>query len=357
MKITEAEKVRGVDYITPNGKIFRGEVRLEDLRYKDKNVQADVKRIARLVKNKHYGNYPWEKLLSQIEEKWNPSCRDTTYHTEPVVYSPFLVLQRVDGGGNTFYTPFRSRHRHSALLALDYDKPIDCFIYDTKAMESVSKHELEKFVDKIYKVIGSGQQYQTLHFPHGVSFNSRDDSRQVFKSCEWSSHFWCGKTVLDVGCHIGYMALEAKRRGADRVVGFDLDGKLIGLGKELSKILDLEIELYNCDFWDFPLWGEKFDIVMAHQCMYHFTTEHRCEYAKQHTEKEMLDLISNSCLERFFSYTFIHDDDKPTTYSEGYRPTKSQIEKDFYDRGYKTVEIKEVNGTTKRTIVASRLHY
>ena len=35
-----------------------------------------------------------------------------------------------------------------------------------------------------------------------------------------------GKTVLDIGCNGGFYSLEMKRRGADRVVGIDMDERI-----------------------------------------------------------------------------------------------------------------------------------
>lgn len=301
--------------------------------------------------------YPWDVLLNKIKGGgWDPAHRDNTYHLEPAGYSPFRVLKK-EYNGDFVYVPENGGHRFVALKVLGID-PVDCFVLDPEGLSSVSVPALNSFLQHMNQVVGGGQQYQSLFLPNGVVHRSRDVSLDVFNSCKWPSIHWCGKTVLDIGCHIGEMCFEAKRRGASRVVGFDLDGKLTGLGKELSKILGLDVEFYNCDFWDFPLWGEKFDIVMAHQCLYHFNTEHRCVNAKTHTTDEMLDLVTNACSEDFFSYTFIHDDDKPTTHTEGYRPTKTEFKEDLKKRGFIRTTINSVyNHSAKRAMVANRVVY
>lgn len=341
------------DYLGPDENIYRAKVPLSSIRYQNETVQKDVGRLVDLYVSGNTDTYPWEKLTENIKNGWDPSCRELTYHRERNLYSPFIV-EKVPTEEGCLYDPYRARHRHVVLRGLGID-PVDCFVYDHGGMDHVDKTELERFVGKFPDALGGRFLYQGLTLPKGVSLSSRDNSLEIFASTGWPSHHWAGKTVLDVGCHLGAMALEAKRRGASRVVGFDLDSNLLGLAEELSIILGLDIELYDCDFWDFPLWGQKFDIVMANQCMYHFTTEHRCAYAKQHTEAEMLDRITGACKEDFFTYTFIHEDDKPTTYIEGYRPTVSEIYKDLSDRGFGIIKMMDnISKISKRTIVASK---
>ena len=301
-------------------------------------------------------SYPWGDLLDGMKEQWDPAHRDTTYHSEPAGYSPFKVHKR-ELNGEVVYVPENGRHRFVALKSLGID-PVDCFVVEQDGLEHVDVDELKSFLTHMDNVVAGGQQYQSLVLPNGVKHNSRDVSLDVFNSSGWSNYQWCGKTVLDIGCHIGEMCFEAKRRGAERVVGFDLDGKLTGLGAELSKILDLEVEFFNCDFWNFPLWDEQFDIVTAHQCLYHFNTVHRCENAKDHTKDEMLDLVTGACREDLFSYTFIHDDDKPSIDPEGYRPTKTEFIRDLNIRGFVQTEIKPLYPhSAKRAMVASKVVY
>ena len=54
-----------------------------------------------------------------------------------------------------------------------------------------------------------------------------------------------GKTVLDIGCNMGMICMEAKRRGAVRVVGIDYDKKVIETAKKFFKQNDCDVELYN----------------------------------------------------------------------------------------------------------------
>ena len=53
-----------------------------------------------------------------------------------------------------------------------------------------------------------------------------------------------GKTVLDVGCNTGLVCLEAKRRGATRVVGFDHKRTNIERAQRKAEEENLQIEYY-----------------------------------------------------------------------------------------------------------------
>ena len=50
-----------------------------------------------------------------------------------------------------------------------------------------------------------------------------------------------GETVIDFGCSVGAICIDAKRRGAKRVVGLDFKAETIQVAKGLAKELNLEI--------------------------------------------------------------------------------------------------------------------
>ena len=251
--------------LNPNIKIIREKIPLNKIVILDEGVEADLKNWENLLKtNVNLGEYPWSKLIDLIKEGWDPAFSSKSI-IQRGQFSPFRVLKKVFNG-DILYIPENGKHRLVVLRYLNID-PVECFVLDGEGLNSVSKERLESFLVHMNEVVGGGQQYQSLLLPNGIEHQGRDITSDVFNSSGWNDFFWCGKTVLDIGCHIGGICFEAKRRGAKRVVGFDLDGKLIGLGKELSKLLGLEVEFFHCDFWDFPLWEEKFDIVMAHQCL------------------------------------------------------------------------------------------
>ena len=73
-----------------------------------------------------------------------------------------------------------------------------------------------------------GHRYEVMNFPKSLN----------------------GETLFDIGCSIGAVCFEAKRRGAKRVVGIDYRKETIEVGKKLAKEYDLDVELYTFDIND-----------------------------------------------------------------------------------------------------------
>src|SRR4051794_23896292 len=69
-----------------------------------------------------------------------------------------------------------------------------------------------------------------------------------------------GKSVLDLGCNEGFFALEAKKRGAVRVVGLDHDKRSIQAAKEHAAQANLDVEFLCSKMSDLP--KEKFDFIL-----------------------------------------------------------------------------------------------
>ena len=59
-----------------------------------------------------------------------------------------------------------------------------------------------------------------------------------------------GETVIDFGCSVGAICLEAKRRGAKRVVGLDYKAETIEVAKQVAKEYNLDIEFYTFNIDD-----------------------------------------------------------------------------------------------------------
>jgi SAM-dependent methyltransferase len=107
------------------------------------------------------------------------------------------------------------------------------------------------------------QPYQTIGELHG----SRDmEYRYEFMGLPESME---GKTVLDIGCNVGMICMEAKNRGASRVVGLDYDKKIITTAKKFFVENNCDVEFYNFNVNDGfdalqKLIGvDKFDYVFA----------------------------------------------------------------------------------------------
>ncbi|MBK0392473.1 TIGR04290 family methyltransferase [Ramlibacter sp. CrO1] len=78
-----------------------------------------------------------------------------------------------------------------------------------------------------------------------------------------------GMTVLDIGCNAGFYSLEMKRRGADRVVGIDMDDYYLDQGRFAAEVLGQDVEFRRMPVYDVAQLGEKFDLVLFMGLVYH----------------------------------------------------------------------------------------
>ena len=78
-----------------------------------------------------------------------------------------------------------------------------------------------------------------------------------------------GETVIDFGCSAGAICLDAKKRGAKRVVGLDYKEETIQVAKGLAKEMELDVEFYTFNIDDgldglkSLIGDDKFDHVFA----------------------------------------------------------------------------------------------
>jgi 2-polyprenyl-3-methyl-5-hydroxy-6-metoxy-1,4-benzoquinol methylase len=109
--------------------------------------------------------------------------------------------------------------------------------------------------------------YQAIPLPHGLSTGGHDRSdtaRQIFPDR------LDGQSVLDIGSSLGFFCFEARRRGAERVVGLDFDLDNIRKARLLSEILGLEVEFRPGDL-DGEAIGESFDHVLCLNVLHHLS--------------------------------------------------------------------------------------
>jgi tRNA (mo5U34)-methyltransferase len=78
-----------------------------------------------------------------------------------------------------------------------------------------------------------------------------------------------GKTVLDVGCNAGFYSIEMKRRGADRVLGIDVDDRYLDQARLAREVTGADVEFRKLSVYDLALLGETFDIVIFMGVLYH----------------------------------------------------------------------------------------
>lgn len=78
-----------------------------------------------------------------------------------------------------------------------------------------------------------------------------------------------GWTVLDIGCNAGFHSIEMKKRGAERVVGIDSDGRYLAQARFAADLLDVDIELQQMSVYEVARLQEKFDLVLFMGVLYH----------------------------------------------------------------------------------------
>jgi tRNA (mo5U34)-methyltransferase len=78
-----------------------------------------------------------------------------------------------------------------------------------------------------------------------------------------------GKTVLDIGCNGGFYSIEMKRRGADRVVGIDMDEGYLAQARYAAEISNADIEFRQLDVYSVDQLKERFDLVLFMGVFYH----------------------------------------------------------------------------------------
>src|SRR5256885_714282 len=79
-----------------------------------------------------------------------------------------------------------------------------------------------------------------------------------------------GKSVLDVGCNGGFYCVEAKRRGAHRVLGVDGQRQHVRQALFVRKVLGLDLEFRRFSVYDLdPATVGVFDVTLALGLVYH----------------------------------------------------------------------------------------
>ena len=98
-----------------------------------------------------------------------------------------------------------------------------------------------------------------------------DHPRPTWKLvCQALPNDLSGKTVLDVGCNAGFYAVQAKRRGAARVLGIDAQRGGVAQARFVRKALALDIEFERMSVYDLrPATVGQFDYVLALGLIYH----------------------------------------------------------------------------------------
>jgi 2-polyprenyl-3-methyl-5-hydroxy-6-metoxy-1,4-benzoquinol methylase len=118
-----------------------------------------------------------------------------------------------------------------------------------------------------------GDFYHNIALPHGIhtapSQSTPARGRNFDAICDCLPTDLRGKSVLDIGCNAGAFSIEAKRRGAARVVGIDASHKYIAQAKFCADVLNLDIEYQVANVYDYLIASGPFDVVIFVGVLYH----------------------------------------------------------------------------------------
>jgi len=78
-----------------------------------------------------------------------------------------------------------------------------------------------------------------------------------------------GAAVLDIGCNGGFYCVEMKKRGADRVLGVDIDDRYLNQARFAAETLGFEVEFEKLSVYDVDQIAGQFDYVLFMGVFYH----------------------------------------------------------------------------------------
>ncbi len=89
------------------------------------------------------------------------------------------------------------------------------------------------------------------------------------KICKEIPASLAGKSVLDIGCNGGFYSIEMKRRGANYVLGIDVDDRYLNQARFASQTLGFEIDFRKCSVYELDSIPGQFDYVIFMGVFYH----------------------------------------------------------------------------------------
>ena len=115
-------------------------------------------------------------------------------------------------------------------------------------------------LEEYKKWISEQNWYQTIHLKNGLITKGKinTDSR-----IQWFDKFnFSNKTVLDIGCNSGQYSMYAKKAGASKVTGLDINENRIYQAKMLALNEDIDVNFHLAGIDQVSSFG-KFDIVIC----------------------------------------------------------------------------------------------
>jgi ribosomal protein L11 methyltransferase len=122
--------------------------------------------------------------------------------------------------------------------------------------------DLRAELEKILHDVGPENIWRSVYDSENVLLADGIAEKSDARPQDISTVDFKGKTVLDLGCNFGFYSFLAKRLGARKVVGLDIDDRVIK-GCQLLKAMHAvqDVYFYTADLVNPDLYG-KFDIGM-----------------------------------------------------------------------------------------------
>lgn len=119
--------------------------------------------------------------------------------------------------------------------------------------------------------------YQNIDLGNGIHTKSRviwgedpDHPRARWESIKSAvPDDLSGMSVLDIGCNAGFLALEAKKRGADYVCGVDIREGYVEQARFCADVMDLDVDFQTRSVYDLASLDRKFDFIFFVGLLYH----------------------------------------------------------------------------------------
>jgi 2-polyprenyl-3-methyl-5-hydroxy-6-metoxy-1,4-benzoquinol methylase len=193
------------------------------------------------LRNQEEKQYPtqyWTNLiydmdLGAVYEAW---CRELNEHRIPYIL--------VDSTDNTY--PILESCDSVQILV-------------NSGSRKYTKEQIEKMLQ------GHKFEYHRVDLPWGLHTSGID--RSATRDLIFPESLK-GKTVLDIGCGLGYFCFEAEARGATRIVGTELKEGRFRDAMLLKDIKDSKVEFLERDIIGDPL-NEQFDYVLLLNVAHH----------------------------------------------------------------------------------------
>ncbi len=143
--------------------------------------------------------------------------------------------------------------------------------------------------------------YQRVPLPHGREIKGKD--REPLMKKVFPADFK-GKSVMDVGCSLGYYLFVAEQRGAGRCIGLERSASAFEHVTDIRDTLGSKVEFHKRELGD---WDEPVDYLIGFNVLHHVTDPlrmlHRMVELTKHTL--LLEYVTplNGKYKRLFNVT------------------------------------------------------